>query len=145
MQKETQKIDFFKQNLEKYIKIVREVNNGYSFRISNGLRAGNQNTVFFLSDNFIIFKYFTDPTTSTRLEAFAYGLSGKNKKSISKCIPDSRNIATQTIGIEIQNQGKAMTTRYKIVVSEPAGSNCTSIQSISNKFHYLFNVLNGTK
>ena len=47
MQKETQKIDFLKQNLEEYIKIARENSDDYSFRISNGLRAGNQNVVFF--------------------------------------------------------------------------------------------------
>ena len=79
MPKETQKIDFLKQNLEKYIKIANENNDDYSFRISNGLRAGNQNAIFFLSDNFIIFKYSAHPTTS-RLEAFAYGLLGRNKK-----------------------------------------------------------------
>ena len=140
MPKETQKIDFFKQNLEKYIKIVREVNNGYSFRISNGLRAGNQNTVFFLSDNFIIFKYFTDPTTSTRLEAFAYGLSGKNKKSISKCIPTSRSIATQTIGVTI-NDHNTMVQRYKIISSEPEMKYRPNIELISYKFKHLMDLL----
>ena len=140
MPKETQKIDFFKQNLEKYIKIVREVNNGYSFRISNGLRAGNQNTVFFLSDNFIIFKYFTDPTTSTRLEAFAYGLSGKNKKLISKYIPTSRSIDNQNIGMTITDH-HTMVQRYKIISSEPEMKYHTNIELISYKFKHLMDLL----
>ena len=145
MQTGKQKIDFFKKDFEEYIKKARE-NDDYLSKISNCLRAGNQNQVFLLSDNFIAFEYCKDKSLRTsKLRAFAYGLSKKNKQAISECVPVSRSISSQTIGIEIQNQGKAMTTRYKIVVSEPAGSNCTSIQSISNKFHYLFNVLNGTK
>ena len=140
MPKETQKIDFFKQNLEEYIKIANENNDDYSFRMSNGLRAGNQNTVFFLSDNFIIFKYFTDPTTSTRLEAFVYGLSGKNKKSISKCIPTSRSIATQTIGVTITAHS-TMVKKYKIISSEPERGYYKNIKLISNKFQYLFDSL----
>ena len=143
MPKETQKIDFLKQNLEEYIKIARENNDDYSFRISNGLRAGNQNTFFFLSDNFIIFKYFTHPTTS-KLRAFAYGLSKKNKQAISECVPMSRSIASQTIGLEISDMN-TMITRYRIVASEPVDSNCTNIEQISNKFQDLFNSLNGTK
>ena len=140
MPKETQKIDFLKQNLEKYIRIARENNDDYSFRISNGLRAGNENTVFFISDNFIIFKYFTDPTTSTRLEAFVYGLSGKNKKSISKCIPTSRSIATQTIGVTITHHHTKV-ERYKIISSEPEDDCHKNIKLISNKFQHLFDSL----
>ena len=143
MPKETKKIDFLKQNLEEYIKIARENNDDYSFRISNGLRAGNQNTFFFLSDNFIIFKYFTHPTTS-KLRAFAYGLSKKNKQAISECVPMSRSIASQTIGLEISDMN-TMITRYRIVASEPVDSNCINIELISNKFQDLFNSLNGTK
>ena len=145
MQTEKQKIDFFKKDFEEYMEKARE-NYDYLSKISNGLRAGNQNQVFLLSDNFIAFEYCNDKSWQTsKLKAFAYGLSKKNKKAISECTPMSRSISSQTIGVEIPNKGKAMTTRYKIVVSEPAGSNCTSIRSISNKFHYLFNVLNGTK
>ena len=144
MQTKKQKIDFLKQNLEEYIKIARENNYDYSVRISNCLRAGNPNVVFFLSDNFIIFKYFTHTTTS-KLEAFAYGLSKKNKKAISECTPMSRSGTSQTIGLDISGQDKHMTSRYRIVVSEPVESNCTNIELISNKFQYLFNSLNGTK
>ena len=141
MQTEKQKIDFFKKDFEEYMKKARE-NDDYLSKISNCLRAGNQNQIFLLSDNFIAFEYHKQ-SRGFGLEAFAYGLSKKNKEAISECAPVSRSISSQTIGVEIP--GKAMTTRYKIVVSEPAGSNCTSIRSISNKFHYLFNVLNGTK
>ena len=140
MPKETQKIDFLKQNLEKYIKIARENSDDYSFRISNGLRAGNQNVVFFLSDNFIIFKYCTDATIS-RLKAFAYGLSGKNKKlTISECIPSSRSIDSQTIGVTI-NDHHTMVQRYKIISSEPENGYHKNIELISNKFQYLFDSL----
>ena len=139
MQKETQKIDFLKQNLEEYIKIARENNDDYSFRISNGLQAGNQNTFFFLSDNFIIFKYFTHPTTS-RLKAFAYGLSGKNKKSISECIPNSRNTSSQTIGVTI-NDRNTMVQRYKIISSEPENGYHKNIELISYKFKHLMDLL----
>ena len=144
MQTKKQKIDFLKQNLEEYIKIARENNYDYSVRISNCLRAGNPNVVFFLSDNFIIFKYFTHTTTS-KLEAFAYGLPGRNKKlTISECTPMSRSIDSQTIGLEISDMN-TMITRYRIVVSEPVESNCTNIELISNKFQDLFNSLDGTK
>lgn len=139
MPKETQKIDFFKQNLEEYIKIARENNDDYSFRISNGLRAGNQNTFFFLSDNFIIFKYLTHPTTS-RLKAFAYGLSKKNKKSISECIPTSRNTSSQTIGLTI-NDHNTMVQRYKIISSEPENGYHKNIELISYKFKHLMDSL----
>ena len=140
MPKETQKIDFLKQNLEEYIKIARENSDDYSFRISNGLRAGNQNVVFFLSDNFIIFKYLTHPTTS-RLEAFAYGLSGRNKKLIiSECIPTSRSIDNQTIGVTI-NDHYTMVQRYKIISSEPENGYHKNIELISNKFQHLFDSL----
>ena len=140
MPKETKKIDFLKQNLEEYIKIARENNNDYSVRISNGLQAGNQNVVFFLSDNFIIFKYYTHPTTS-RLEAFAYGLLGRNKKlTISKCIPTSRTIASQTIGVTIIDHS-TMIERYKIITSEPEGGYHKNIELISNKFQHLFDSL----
>ena len=140
MPKETQKIDFLKQNLEEYIKIARENSDDYSFRISNGLRAGNQNVVFFLSDNFIIFKYLTHPTTS-RLKAFAYGLSGRNKKLIiSECIPTSRSIDNQTIGVTIIDHG-TMVQRYKIISSEPENGYHKNIELISNKFQYLFDSL----
>ena len=140
MQKETQKIDFLKQNLEEYIKIARENNDDYSFRISNGLRAGNQNTFFFLSDNFIIFKYLTHPTTS-KLKAFAYGLSGRNKKLIiSECIPTSRSIDNQTIGVTIIDHS-TMVERYKIISSEPENGYHKNIELISNKFQYLFDSL----
>ena len=144
MQTKKQKIDFLKQNLEEYIKIARENNYDYSVRITNCLGAGNQNTVFFLSDNFIIFKYFTHTTTS-KLRAFAYGLSKKNKKAISECTPMSRSINSQTIGLEISVQDKHMVERYKIISSEPVASNCTNIEQISNKFQDLFNSLDGTR
>ena len=140
MPKETQKIDFLKQNLEEYIKIANENNDDYSIRISNGLRAGNQNVVFFLSDNFIIFKYLTHPTTS-RLEAFAYGLPGRNKKlTISECIPTSRSIISQTIGVTITAHS-TMVERYKIISSEPENGYHKNIELISNKFQHLFDLL----
>lgn len=139
MPKEIQKIDFLKQNLEEYIKIANENNDDYSFRMSNGLRAGNQNTFFFLSDNFIIFKYLTHPTTS-RLKAFAYGLSKKNKKSISECIPTSRNTSSQTIGLTI-NDHNTMVQRYKIISSEPENGYHKNIELISYKFQHLFDSL----
>ena len=139
MPKEIQKIDFLKQNLEEYIKIANENNDDYSFRMSNGLRAGNQNVVFFLSDNFIIFKYFTHPTTS-RLKAFAYGLFGKNKKSISECIPTSRSISTQIIGVTITDHS-TMVQKYKIVSSEPEKGYDSSISLISYKFKHLMDLL----
>ena len=145
MQTGKQKIDFLKQNLEEYIKIARE-NDDYLSKISNGLRAGNQSQIFLLSDNFIAFEYYKDKSWNTfKLIALAYGLSKKNKKAISECTPMSRNIESQTIGLEISDQYKNMISRYRIVVSEPAEGNCTNIQSISNKFQYLFTSLNGTK
>ena len=140
MPKETQKIDFLKQNLEEYIKIARENNDDYSFRMSNGLRAGNQNIVFFLSDNFIIFKYSAHPTTS-RLEAFAYGLHGRNKKlTIFECIPTSRSIDSQTIGVTITAHDTKV-ERYKIISSEPENGYHKNIELISNKFQHLFDSL----
>ena len=143
MQTGKQKIDFFKKDFEEYMKKARE-NDDYSFRMSNGLRAGNQNTVFFLSDNFIIFKYFGHPT-STRLEAFAYGLSGRNKKlTISECIPSSRSIDSQTIGVTIDAH-ITMVERYKIISSEPENGYHKNIELISNKFQHLFDSLDGTK
>ena len=145
MQTGKQKIDFFKKDFEEYMKKARE-NDDYLSKISNCLRAGNQNQVFLLSDNFIAFEYCKNKSLITsKLRAFAYGLSKKNKKAISECTPMSRNITSQIIGLEIPNQDKFMTAGYTIVVSEPAESNCTNIQSISNKFQYLFNSLNGTK
>ena len=145
MQTGKRKIDFFKKDFEEYMKKARE-NDDYLSKISNGLRAGNQNQIFLLSDNFIAFEYCKDKSlTTSKLRAFAYGLSKKNKKAISECTPMSRSINSQTIGLDILDQDKNMITRYRIVVSEPAESNCTNIQSISNKFQYLFNSLNGTK
>ena len=146
MQTGKQKIDFFKKDFEEYMKKARE-NDDYLSKISNCLRPGNQNQIFLLSDNFIAFEYYNDNGRKTsKLRAFAYGLSKKNKKAISECTPMSRSIESQTIGLEIQDQDKHMiTTRYRIVVSEPGEGNCTNIQSISNKFQYLFNSLNGTK
>ena len=145
MQTGKQKIDFFKKDFEEYIKKARE-NDDYLSKISNGLRAGNQKQIFLLSDNFIAFEYCKNKSLITsKIRAFAYGLSKKNKKAIYECIPMSRSIESQTIGLEIPNQDKFMTTRYTIVVSEPADSNCTNIEQISNKFQYLFNSLNGTK
>ena len=144
MQTGKQKIDFFKKDFEEYMKKARE-NDDYLSKISNGLRAGNKNQIFLLSDNFIAFEYCKDKSWQTsKLKAFAYGLSKKNKKAISECTPMSRSITSQTIGLEISDMN-TMITRYRIVVSEPAESNCTNIQSISNKFKYLFNSLNGTK
>ena len=143
MQTGKQKIDFFKKDFEEYMKKARE-NDDYLSKISNCLRAGNENQVFLLSDNFIAFEYYKQ-SRGFGLEAFAYGLSKKNKKAISECTPMSRSIESQTIGLEIQDQDKHMISRYRIVVSEPAEGNCTNIQSISNKFQYLFNSLNGTK
>ena len=139
MQTGKQKIDFLKQNLEEYIKIARENNYDYSVRISNCLRAGNPNVVFFLSDNFIIFKYFTHTTTS-KLRAFAYGLSKKNKKAISECTPMSRSINSQTIGVTIIAHS-TMVERYKIISSEPEDNCHKNIELISNKFQHLFDSL----
>lgn len=137
---EKQKIDFFKRDLEKYIAKALEENKDYSSKISNCLRAGNQDIVFFLSDNFITFEYSKEPKTFG-LKAFAYGLYRKNQKLIiSECTPKSRSISTQTIELTMHS---IRTERYKIVASET--KNCTNIQSISNKFQYLFNSLNGTK
>ena len=143
MQTGKQKIDFFKKDFEEYMKKARE-NDDYLSKISNGLRAGNQNQIFLLSDNFIAFEYHKQ-SRGFGLEAFAYGLSKKNKKAISQCTPSSRSITSQTIGLDILDQDKNMSTRYRIVVSEPVDSNCTNIELISNKFQHLFNSLNGTK
>ena len=144
MQTGKQKIDFFKKDFEEYMKKARE-NDDYLSKISNCLRPGNQNQIFLLSDNFITFEYCKDKSwTTSKLRAFAYGLSKKNKKAISECTPMSRSIESQTIGLEISDMN-TMITRYTIVVSEPAESNCTNIKSISNRFQYLFNSLNGTK
>ncbi len=144
MQTGKQKIDFFKKDFEEYMRKARE-NYDYLSKISNGLRAGNQNQIFLLSDNFIAFEY-SKQSGGFGLEAFAYGLSKKNKKAISQCTPMSRSGTSQTIEVEISDQDKHMiTTRYRIVVSEPANSNCKNIELISNKFQYLFNSLNGTK
>ena len=141
MQTGKQKIDFFKKDFEEYIKKARE-NDDYLSKISNGLRAGNQNQIFLLSDNFIAFEYCKDKSLQTsKLRAFAYGLSKKNKKAISECTPMSRSINSQTIGLEISGQDKHMITIYKIVVSEPADGNCTNIELISNKFQHLFDSL----
>ena len=145
MQTGKQKIDFFKKDFEEYMKKARE-NDDYLSKISNGLRAGNQNQIFLLSDNFIAFEYCKDKSWQTsKLKAFAYGLSKKNKKAISECTPMSRSITSQNIGLDILDQDKNMITRYRIVVSEPVDSNCTNIELISNKFQYLSNSLNGTK
>ena len=145
MQTGKQKIDFFKKDFEEYMKKARE-NDDYLSKISNCLRAGNQNQVFLLSDNFIAFEYCKDKSWQTsKLKAFAYGLSKKNKKAISECTPMSRSITSQIIGLDILDQDKNMITRYTIVVSEPDESNCTNIELISDKFQYLFNSLNGTK
>ena len=141
---EKQKIDFFKKDFEKYMKKARE-NDDYLSKISNSLRAGNQNQVFLLSDNFIAFEYCKDKSLRTsKLRAFAYGLSKKNKKAISECTPMSRSGTSQTIGLEISDMN-TMITRYRIVASEQKESNCINIELISNKFQYLFNSLNGTK
>ena len=144
MQTGKQKIDFFKKDFEKYMKKARE-NDDYLSKISNCLSAGNQNQVFLLSDNFIAFEYCkNNGWRSSKLRAFAYGLSKKNKKAISECTPVSRSINSQTIGLEISDMN-TMITRYRIIASEPVDSNCTNIELISNKFQYLFNSLNGTK
>ena len=137
---EKQKIDFFKRDLEKYIAKALEENKDYSSKMSNCLRAGNQDIVFFLSDNFITFEYSKEPKTFG-LKAFAYGLYRKNQKLIiSECTPKSRSISTQTIGLTMPS---LRTEKYKIVASEP--ENSMNIELISNKFQYLFNSLNGTK
>ena len=142
MQTEKQKIDFFKKDFEEYMKKARE-NDDYLSKISNCLRAGNQNQVFLLSDNFIAFEYCKDNGWRTsKLKAFAYGLSKKNKKAISECTPMSRSSTSQTIGVEILCQNRHIVERYRIVVSEPANSNCKNIELISNKFQYLFDSLN---
>ena len=144
MQIEKRKIDFFKKDFEEYMKKARE-NDDYLSKISNCLRAGNQNQIFLLSDNFITFEYCKDKSwTTSKLRAFAYGLSKKNKKAISECTPMSRSINSQTIGLEISDMN-TMITRYRIVASEPKESNCINIELISNKFQDLFNSLNGTK
>ena len=139
MQTGKQKIDFFKKDFEEYMKKARE-NDDYLSKISNGLRAGNPNQIFLLSDNFIAFEYHKQ-SRGFGLEAFAYGLSKKNKKAISQCTPMSRSVNTQTIGLEISDMN-TMVERYRIVVSEPVDSNCTNIELISNKFQYLFDSLN---
>ena len=134
---EKQKIDFFKRDLEKYIAKALEENKDYSSKMSNCLRAGNQDIVFFLSDNFITFEYSKEPKTFG-LKAFAYGLYRKNQKLIiSECTPKSRSISTQTIGLTMPS---LRTEKYKIVVSEP--ENSMNIKLISNRFQYLFNSLN---
>ena len=144
MQTGKQKIDFFKKDFEEYMKKARE-NDDYLSKISNCLRAGNQNQIFLLSDNFIAFEYCKDKSwTTSKLRAFAYGLSKKNKKAISECTPMSRSINSQTIGLEISDMN-TMITRYIIVASEPKESNCINIELISNKFQDLFNSLKGTK
>ena len=144
MQIEKRKIDFFKKDFEEYMKKARE-NDDYLSKIYNCLRAGNQNQIFLLSDNFITFEYCKDKSwTTSKLRAFAYGLSKKNKKAISECTPMSRSINSQTIGLEISDMN-TMITRYRIVASEPKESNCINIELISNKFQDLFNSLNGTK
>ncbi len=142
MQTGKQKIDFFKKDFEEYMKKARE-NDDYLSKISNGLRAGNQNQIFLLSDNFIAFEYHKQ-SRGFGLEAFAYGLSKKNKKAISQRTPMSRSVNTQTIGVTMPDRN-SMAERYRIVVSEPVDSNCTNIELISNKFQHLFNSLNGTK
>lgn len=139
MQTGKQKIDFFKKDFEEYMKKARE-NDDYLSKISNCLRAGNQNQVFLLSDNFIAFEY-SKQSRGFGLEAFAYGLSKKNKKAISQCTPLSRSTDTQTIGVTMPDRN-SMAERYRIVVSEPVDSNCTNIELISNKFQYLFDSLN---
>ena len=139
MQTGKQKIDFFKKDFEKYMKKARE-NYDYLSKISNGLRAGNQNQIFLLSDNFIAFEY-NKQSIGFGLEAFAYGLSKKNKKAISKCTPMSRSVDTQNIRVTMSDSN-SMVERYRIVVSEPVDSNCTNIELISNKFQYLFDSLN---
>ena len=118
MQTGKQKIDFFKKDFEEYMKKARE-NDDYLSKISNCLRAGNQNQIFLLSDNFIAFEY-RKQSIGFGLEASAYGLSKKNKKAISQCTPSSRSIESQTIGVEILCQDKHTVERYRIVVSEPA-------------------------
>ena len=141
MQTGKQKIDFFKKDFEEYMKKARE-NDDYLSKISNGLRAGNQNQIFLLSDNFIAFEYCNhNGWRTSKLKAFAYGLSKKNKKAISQCTPMSRSVNTQTIGVTMPDRN-SMVERYRIVVSEPVDSNCTNIELISNKFQYLFNYLN---
>ena len=141
MQTGKQKIDFFKKDFEEYMKKARE-NDDYLSKISNCLRAGNQNQIFLLSDNFIAFEYYKDKSWNTfKLIALAYGLSKKNKKAISECTPMSRSVNTQTIGVTMPDRN-SMVERYRIVVSEPANSNCKNIESISNKFQYLFDSLN---
>ena len=139
MQTGKQKIDFFKKDFEEYMKKARE-NDDYLSKISNCLRAGNQNQVFLLSDNFIAFEYHKQ-SRGFGLEAFAYGLSKKNKKAISKCTPMSRSVDTQNIRVTMPDRNY-MVERYRIVVSEPVDSNCTNIELISNKFQYLFDSLN---
>lgn len=142
MQTGKQKIDFFKKDFEEYMRKARE-NYDYLSKISNCLRAGNQNQVFLLSDNFIAFEY-RKQSIGFGLEAFAYGLSKKNKKAISECTSMSRSVDTQNIRVTMTDRN-SMVERYRIVVSEAANSNCTNIESISNKFQYLFIYLNGTK
>ena len=93
-----------------------------------------------MSDNFIAFEYCKQ-SRGFGLEAFAYGLSKKNKKAISQCTPMSRSADTQTIGVTMPDRN-SMTRRYRIVVSEPVDGNCTNIELISNKFQYLFDSLN---
>ncbi len=139
MQTGKQKIDFFKKDFEEYMKKARE-NYDYLSKISNCLRAGNQNQIFLLSDNFIAFEYHKQ-SRGFGLEAFAYGLSKKNKKAISQCTPTSRSVNTQTIGVTMPDRN-SMVERYTIVVSEPVNSNCKNIELISNKFQYLFDSLN---
>ena len=69
MQTGKQKIDFFKKDFEEYMRKARE-NYDYLSKISNCLRAGNQNQIFLLSDNFIAFEYYKQ-SRGFGLEAFA--------------------------------------------------------------------------
>ena len=139
MQTGKQKIDFFKKDFEEYMRKARE-NYDYLSKISNGLREGNKNQIFLLSDNFIAFEYHKQ-SIGFGLEAFAYGLSKKNKKAISQCTPMSRSVDAQNIRVTMSDSN-SMVERYRIVVSEPVDSNCTNIELISNKFQYLFDSLN---
>ena len=139
MQTEKQKIDFFKKDFEEYMKKARE-NDDYLSKISNCMRAGNQNQVFLLSDNFIAFEY-SKQSRGFGLRAFAYGLSKRNKKAISEYTPMSRSSTSQTIEVEILCQNRHMVERYRIVVSEPENGYHKNIELISNKFQHLFDSL----
>ena len=62
------------------------------------------------------------------------------KLTISECIPTSRSIVTQTIGVTIIAHS-TMVERYKIISSEPENGYHKNIELVSNKLQNLFDSL----